>query len=151
MKQTALQLINQCDLTVMSSFVPHPQPHPHHAPCAAPAHSMEQLWNNEQSGIKPAEGKGGRNDRPADSMEGQSDEDVIMIDDMSSNEGVIMESSVNVDHHVINIDRPHQSSHIDLDLDDDVDGQNDDQDSDVDDIAIALGKFVDQSSDSSSD
>ena len=145
MKQTALQLINQCDLTVMSSFVPHPQPRPQPAPSSAPAHSVEQLWNNDQCDARPA---GGHNDRLADSMGGQSDEDVIMIDDMSSNEGVTMETSVNIDQHVVGVDRADQSSHIDLDLDD-TDDQDNDQDND--DIAIALGKFVDQSSDSSSD
>lgn len=126
----------------MSSFVPHPLPH----------HSVtgEQVQNNKQS-LSDAP-------RPVE-------QEVIMIDDISSNEGVTMENSnivamennnnevvtmenegVAMEHSVttdvnsqaiVNLDGSHGSTRIDLDQDDD------------DDIAIALEKFVDQSSDES--
>ena len=125
----------------MSSFVPHPLPYPLQ-------HSVteEQIQNNEQSlsdALRPVE---------------NSEQEVIMIDDISSNEGVTMENNnivamensnnkiitmenegVTMEHSV-NIDGSHGSTHIDLDQDDD----------DDDDIAVALEKFVDQSSDDES-
>lgn len=73
-------------------------------------------------------------------------EEVIMIDDMSSNEGVTVEHVVTVEdgngQTVLSVDGSHDS-HIDLD-------QDDDNDQDDNDLHIALEKFVDQSSDSSS-
>lgn len=69
-------------------------------------------------------------------------EEVIMIDDISSNEEVTMEPAVTTgdgsDQVVVTVDGSHNSSHIDLD-----------QDDDNYDLHIALDKFVDQSSDAS--
>lgn len=129
----------------MSSFVPHPLPH----------HSVtgEQVQNNKQS----------LSDAPRPVENSGLEQEVIMIDDISSNEGVTMENSnivamennnnevvtmenegVAMEHSVttdvnsqaiVNLDGSHGSTRIDLDQDDD--------------IAIALEKFVDQSSDES--
>ena len=69
-------------------------------------------------------------------------EEVIMIDDISSNEEVTMEPAVTTgdgsDQVVVTVDGSRNSSHIDLD-----------QDDDNYDLHIALDKFVDQSSDAS--
>ena len=123
----------------MSSFVPHPLPSLLHSV------TEERLQNNEQPSTNAL--------RLEDSGRGihsggglHNEEEVIMIDDISSNEGITMENeSVTMEHSVntdVNdqtvgsIDGSHGSTHIDLDQDDD--------------IAIALEKFVDQSSDDAS-
>lgn len=70
-----------------------------------------------------------------------NEEEVIMIDDVSSNEGVIERTvrndSVDTSHDTA--DTSHDTAHIDLE-----------HDEDSDDVNIVMEKFIDQSSDLSS-
>ena len=126
----------------MSSFVPHPLPHPLSIATtlpAAPRSVVEQEQNNERPLSSNALKLTSVEDSGHDLY---NEQEVIMIDDITSNEGVTMENSSNegVGLTIVSVDGSHGSAHIDLD-------QNDNQD---DDIAVALEKFVDQSSDASS-
>lgn len=116
----------------MSSFVPHPPP----VATATPQSSSREKQPQAPSGN--ADKPGAIENNNIDDEQGELLE-IIMIDDMSSNEGVTMETAVTTgdgdSQAVVSSDGSHDSPHIDLDQDDDVN--------------IVLEKFVDQSSDSS--
>ena len=147
-KLTALQLLNQCDLTVMSSIVPHPHP-TGTLPASRPPTRDNLLQDNERpsynahkAGLIEDKKLGPRGSGMVEEdNQGEVDE-VIMIDDMSSNEEVAMELAIATQgdsgQAIISIDGSRANSHIDLDEDDD-----------NDDLHIAFEKFVDQSSDAS--
>ena len=172
-KLTALQLLNQCDLTVISSIVPHPRPtgtlpasrpptwdnllqdnvpHPRPTgtlPASQPPTRDNLLQDNEHPSYN-TDKAGLVEDKKLDPRgsgmveeddQGEVDE-VIMIDDISSNEEVAMEPAIATQgdsgQAIISVDGSRDNSHIDLD-----------QDDDNDDLHIAFEKFVDQSSDAS--
>ena len=146
MRLTALQLLNQCDLTVMSSIVPRPLS-TSTPPASQPSTRDKLLENNERPSCSAhnsrlvEDDKAGLHGRDTVEEDQGEVEEVIMIDDISSNEEVTMEPAVTTGDGsgqvVVTVDGSH-NSHIDLD-----------QDDDSYDLHIALDKFVDQSSDAS--
>ena len=149
MKFTALQLLNQCDLTVMSSIVPHPLPTATLPASQSPTRD-ELLINNDRpsysthkAGLAEDEKLGPHDDGMVEEEEDQGEvEEVIMIDDVSSNEEVAMEPAVTTQDDsgeaIVSVDGSHDSSRIDLNQDDD------------NELRIAFEKFIDQSSDDTS-
>lgn len=123
--------MNQCDATVMSSFVPYPLSMPTSLPVTQQSSTEEFLLYNNEPSSSPQQ-RYTENDGSSLHNSKEEEVEVIMIDDISSNEGVMGHTVSEAT--ALSVD---ESFSIDLDEQDD----NSD---------VVLSKFVDQSSDSSS-